>query len=328
MSSPKDRGLVEGAPSLALWWGGDLGPSRVSVSMHTYSNEDYRIWTPEVVVSYCEWSFGGLLAEDPGTRARERERWAHDTVQFEPGPYGNAPYALLAEKVDDGLGEPSTLLLMAGVGAERLFTLELRAEPSLSREQTDAALEFSRESERLGGEPCDQRREEAEASGGVAYRDFHATWYEAPKDPVHIHELTHQLFENRLFLGGGGSWFQEGVAEFMCTNKTERKAIKRLVKRERHVPFEEFLTLRSLLGGSKVRQDGSSGADEAYLQAACLIEFVSASRATKGKLQDFIHAAGKTPYNDLAAIERALESSLGMSIAEFEEAFVAYWKKR
>lgn len=74
MSSPKDRGLVEGAPSLALWWGGDLGPSRVSVAMHTYSNEDYRIWTPEVVVSYCEWPFGGLLAEDPGTRARERER--------------------------------------------------------------------------------------------------------------------------------------------------------------------------------------------------------------------------------------------------------------
>ena len=28
-------------------------------------------------------------------------------------------------------------------------------------------------------------------------KNFYATWYEAPKDPVHIHELTHQLFKNR-----------------------------------------------------------------------------------------------------------------------------------
>ena len=41
---------------------------------------------------------------------------------------------------------------------------------------------------------------------GHAYKDYYATWYESPNDPVHIHEATHQILSNRPELPGGGSW--------------------------------------------------------------------------------------------------------------------------
>ncbi len=172
-------------------------------------------------------------------------------------------------------------------------------------------------------------RDAARDSKGVAWMDFYATWYEAPKDPVHIHELTHQLFENRLYLGGGGSWFQEGVAEYMSTTKTERKQFKRLVKKAKYVPFDEFLLRRSLLGSSgDTRVDGTDPTTEAYLQAACIIEFVHRSKWSGGKLQDFIHAIGSTGYNDLAEIDAALQRVFGVDVAGFEQQFVKYWTKR
>ena len=34
-------------------------------------------------------------------------------------------------------------------------------------------------------------RDEAERSKGVSSGDFYATWYEAPNDPVHIHDQSH-----------------------------------------------------------------------------------------------------------------------------------------
>lgn len=170
---------------------------------------------------------------------------------------------------------------------------------------------------------------QAKASKGVAYRDFYATWYEAPKDPVHIHEVTHQLFRNRLHLSGGGSWFQEGVAEYICTSENERKEFKRLAKKERHVKLREFFTVRSLLGSnSGRRKDGTSASHEAYIQAACIIEFVREAKAYKGKFQEFVHAMGEVPRSNLERIEDALSDVYGVSIEKFEEDFLKYWVKR
>jgi len=172
-------------------------------------------------------------------------------------------------------------------------------------------------------------RDQAKQSKGVASRDFYATWYEAPKDLVHIHELTHQLFANRLRLRGGGSWFQEGVAEYMSTSKNDRGEFKSLVKKERYVSFAEFFARTSLLQGSGgQRLDGTRPSREAYLQAACITEFVHKSKWSKGKLQEFIHAVGRTGRGDLAQIETELQRVFGVGVEGFEEQFVAYWKKR
>ncbi len=171
--------------------------------------------------------------------------------------------------------------------------------------------------------------DEARDSKGMAWHDYYATWYEAPRDPVHIHEATHQIFKNRLRLPGGGSWFQEGVAEYMSTSKNERKAFKKIVKEEKHVPLEQFFLVRSLLMSQETdRLDGGSDASDGYLQAACLIEFVRESKEWKDRFRDFVHAIGRTPYNDVAAIERALGEVYGVDLEGFEKRFLEYWRKR
>ena len=57
-------------------------------------------------------------------------------------------------------------------------------------------------------------RKKAEQSAGHAWKDYYATSYTSPRDAVHFHEGAHQIMSNRLKLGGGGSWYQEGVAEY------------------------------------------------------------------------------------------------------------------
>jgi hypothetical protein len=169
----------------------------------------------------------------------------------------------------------------------------------------------------------------ARRSKGVAWKDFYATWYEAPNDPVHVHEATHQIFANRLRLPGGGSWFQEGVAEYMSTSKNDRKLFKRLVEDGRHVPLSTFTTIPSLLqSAGDERVDGTDEASEGYLQAACLIEFLRESDWSKDRFQELLHAVGRAPRGDVAAIEAAIGRVLGTDLAGLEERFVAYWEDR
>jgi len=171
--------------------------------------------------------------------------------------------------------------------------------------------------------------EEARRSKGVASGDFYATWYEAPKDPVHIHEATHQIFGNRLRLRGGGSWFQEGVAEYMSSVPNERNTAARTVKRNRHMPLAKFVEVRSLLFSSE--EESKSGEDEAssqYELAAFLIEFLRESKFSRDKFSDWFRAVGAVPRNDVAAIEAATRATLGVDLAGLEAEWIEYAKKR
>ncbi|MDZ4771606.1 MAG: hypothetical protein SGI72_00590 [Planctomycetota bacterium] len=170
--------------------------------------------------------------------------------------------------------------------------------------------------------------EEASNSKGVAYKDFYATYYDAPQDPVHIHEMTHQVFANRLRLGGAGSWFQEGVAEYICTKAPERTDAANLVKKGRHTPLAQLIAIDSLLstGAGDVKKGGEAGS--LYLQAAMVIEFVRESKWSKDKFLEWVHAVGNCPDNNAEAIERATKMVLGVDLAEFEAKYVEYCKKR
>jgi hypothetical protein len=171
--------------------------------------------------------------------------------------------------------------------------------------------------------------EDARRTGGISSGDFYSTWYEAPGDPVHIHEATHQIFRNRLGLGGAGSWFQEGVAEYMSTRDNERGMAAHAVEKGKHVPLPEFVKIESLIfsqPGNDARGADTSG--DQYKQAALFVEFLRESKFGKAKFQEWLHAVGAMPSNDVPAIEAAVRRVYGTDLAGLEKEFVAYCKKR
>lgn len=167
----------------------------------------------------------------------------------------------------------------------------------------------------------------AARSKGHAWRDYYATWYEAPADPVHIHEGTHQIFANRLSLSGGGSWFQEGVAEYVCTQKNDRNTAASQVKKNKHVPLAEFIQVEALIAGEDDKS-GESKARAQYLEAAMLIEFLRESDFGKAKFLEFVHSVGGVRRNDAGAIEKAIRSVYGVDLKGLEKEWIEYCMKR
>ena len=172
-------------------------------------------------------------------------------------------------------------------------------------------------------------RAQASKTAGVASRDFYATMFNSKSDPVHIHEATHQIFRNRLFLGGGGSWFQEGMAEYVCSEPNEFNPVRNLVKKGKVVPLRELVRMRSLLFSSdQDNSKGGSAAGDAYNQAGLLIEFLRQSDFRPDHFQDFVREVGLVPRNNLPAVEAAIFRTLGVTLDELQEAFVEYCSKR
>jgi len=169
--------------------------------------------------------------------------------------------------------------------------------------------------------------EEAGRSKGHASGDYYATYYDSPKDPVHIHECTHQIFKNRLYLSGGGSWYQEGVAEYVETRPNDRNHVARIVKNGQHTPLKEFIELESLLYSSKEDVRGGGGAHDHYKQAALLIEFLRESEFGEDKFTTFIDVVGRLPRRDVPKIEAAFQEIYGCSIEELDEHWQKYCKK-
>jgi hypothetical protein len=176
---------------------------------------------------------------------------------------------------------------------------------------------------------------QAAQSGGHAWRDYYATHYESPKDSTHIHELTHQIFSNRLLLSGGGSWYQEGAAVFSETGYTpdEKQGVENFgraaAKKGEFQPFKEFMATESLLYSNvspESEKSGENRAGDAYTQAGTIFWFVFNAKETKAKAQEWLHAIGALPRGDLKAIEAALQRVYGVDIAGFEALYIKYWK--
>jgi hypothetical protein len=170
--------------------------------------------------------------------------------------------------------------------------------------------------------------EEAKRSKGHASRDYYATWYEAVGDSVHVHEGTHQIFSNRMHLYGGGSWYQEGVAEYMSTTAAERNAAASLVKRRKHMPLADFVKLQSLLYSADANAAKGDASSENYHQAALLVEFLRESKWAKPHFQEYLQTVGRLPRSDAAGIDRAFQKIYGCGISGVEDQWVEYCKKR
>jgi len=165
-------------------------------------------------------------------------------------------------------------------------------------------------------------RAEAARSKGHAWRDYYATYYEAPNDPTHIHEATHQIFKNRLNLNGGGSWFQEGMAEYTSTSRNQREAFaRRHAKDRKHIPFETFVKIPALINNPHL--DG----ENAYLQAASVTEFLREHYQTE-KFQEFVKTVGKIQRGNVPEIQAAIQKIYGVDLAGLEEEWVRFWARR
>ena len=165
-------------------------------------------------------------------------------------------------------------------------------------------------------------------SKGHAWKDYYATWYEAPKDPVHIHEATHQIFANRLGLSGGGSWFQEGVAEYIETRDNDRNAIATQVKKGRSMPLRDFFQVRSLINEGSDDVKGGNQAGDLYKMAALFIEFMRESKFGKEHFDVFVHKMGAVPRSDIERIEAVFQELYDVTIDELEVEWKKYCKKR
>ncbi|MHC4846353.1 MAG: hypothetical protein ACYTCU_09345, partial [Planctomycetota bacterium] len=117
-------------------------------------------------------------------------------------------------------------------------------------------------------------KDQAEKTGGIAYRDYYATSYTSPRDPTHFHECAHQIMSNLLGLGGGGSWYQEGVATYYedeVKHFNREAETRMLITTKQAVPLRDLLTARSMLFSAGENIKGGGGAGGMYGQAASVI---------------------------------------------------------
>lgn len=163
------------------------------------------------------------------------------------------------------------------------------------------------------------------ASKGHAWRDYYATSYESPNDPVHIHESTHQLFINRIHRPLGGSWFQEGLAEYMCTGRNDRNAVALQVAKGRMPRLRQLMALDELIGGWHGGNAASVDGNTLYTLASLLIEFLHDSKETKGKFADFVDRVGRAEAKHAA---EAVQESLGIGVDELDRRFTQYCVNR
>jgi hypothetical protein len=282
--------------------------------------------------------YGGAVRDADWTLDEVRTRWladapadTHDEFLKDIGRSGTVKKAvirtehylimtnsssgkLFAEKMEENYDEITRTFPSAEVAGRRLMPVFLFRTP---QQYYDYYVKIA-----------GITQEGARASKGHAWRDYYATWYEAPGDPVHIHECTHQFFGNRLYLSGGGSWFQEGVAEYVESTPNDRNEVARAVKKNEHTPLREFVQLASLLYSSEDDVRGGSKAADHYKQAALLIEFLRESEFGKEGFAQFLAQMGRTRRGDAERIEAVFREVYGEGFAGVDAKFVEYCKKR
>jgi hypothetical protein len=164
-------------------------------------------------------------------------------------------------------------------------------------------------------------KESMTGTKGHAWRDYYATSYESPNDPVHIHESTHQLFINRIHRALGGSWFQEGLAEYMCTGRGDRNAVALQVAKGRMPRLRQLMAIDDLIGGWSGGNGPAVDGYTLYTLASLWIEFVHDSKETKGKFADFVDRVGRV---EAAHAAEAVQESLGIGVDELDRKFTQY----
>jgi hypothetical protein len=171
-------------------------------------------------------------------------------------------------------------------------------------------------------------KDAAEKTGGIFIGEAYATSYTSPRDPVHFHECAHQIMGTLLDLNGGGSWFQEGVAE--CyedqIKRFNREAETRmLITTKQALPLPELFAARSMLYSAGENVKGGGGAGGMYGQAASVILYLKEGPHRK-RFHDLLFALGRSTRSDLEATGRVLQETCGISIDELDREWYEHYE--
>ncbi len=173
----------------------------------------------------------------------------------------------------------------------------------------------------------DMEQGQAERTGGIQYQDFYSTSYSSPRDPTHFHECAHQIMSTIFRLNGGGSWYQEGIAEYYedKINKFNREAETRMaIRTDQSVSWKDLLTAESMLFSAGENKKGGGGARGNYGLAASVILFLKEG-AHKKLFDDFLQKMGKVPRSDLDAIEAVFQEVYGKTSSELEQEWLEFF---
>ncbi|MFO0980162.1 MAG: hypothetical protein U1E76_00170 [Planctomycetota bacterium] len=169
-------------------------------------------------------------------------------------------------------------------------------------------------------------RDAAARSGGHSWKDYYATSYTDPHATVHAHEGAHQIVKMRLRLGGGGSWFQEGIAEYfehLDRSSNLKNAVKSLIRRGKQLPLRRLMEVPSLLQDAPVDQKSGDQATDYYSQAATVIWFFHKG-PHQARFMDIIRRIGRLRENDVDAIGAVLKELTGLTIEQLDEQWKAF----
>ncbi len=160
--------------------------------------------------------------------------------------------------------------------------------------------------------------------------DTFVTWYRGPEDPILVHEATHEIFENRLFIPGGGKWLQEGVADYVQLSRAHLHTCAEVAARGRRASFASVMNGIGFDDLSQWALDDdrhpwrkTTGPDhlDARMQSALIITFLREDPRFAPSFTRFLAKAGTARANLPAAIDAVSREAFGMGLDELQAAW-------
>ena len=238
------------------------------------------------------------------------------------------PQRAAVESIDS---EHFRLFTTAPSGRKLLALLEKELVPRLTRwfgkpahkvDRLRVFLHRSRSGYELAAVKNGMSEQRAAALEGHSWDGYYSTYYSGPRASVHIHEGVHQYMTAALGLDGGGTWLQEGLAQWIEADfgrrSPARLARNTLRKKKADFPsLKRILVARTFLFRPKERFGLSC--NELYDVSASLVRYLAQEH--HNEFRSLIRELGVLPPSDLGLLEAAFRRRIGLDIASLEKAW-------
>ena len=238
------------------------------------------------------------------------------------------PQRAAVESLDS---EHFRLFTTAASGRKLLELLEKELVPRLTRwfgkpahkvDRLRVYLHRSRSGYELAAVKNGMSEQRAASLEGHSWDGYYSTYYSGPRASVHIHEGVHQYMTAALGLDGGGTWLQEGLAQWIEADfgkrSPARAARNTLRKKKGDFPaLKRILVARTFLFRPKERFGLSC--NELYDVSASLVRYLAQEH--HNEFRALISELGVLPPSDLGLLEAAFRRRIGLDLGSLEKAW-------